>query len=127
MRRLAALTSVALALATPAFAQRPNAGEDDSAALVEEGRAALRVRKLDAAAKALDQAIALNPRRVEAYVLRAAVFQQKKQFKDGIALLRRARELAPDALDVASALGVQLVLSGDDAGIALLQQVVAKQ
>ena len=70
--RISALFAVALAIA-PAHAQRPGQGEDDSAALVDEGRAALKRGDLEGASKALDQAIALNPRRVEAYVLRSAV------------------------------------------------------
>jgi Tfp pilus assembly protein PilF len=74
MSRSAMRTSalvVALALCgAAAHAQRPNQGDDESAALVVEGRAALKGGALDRAAKALDQAIALNPRRIEAYVLR---------------------------------------------------------
>jgi tetratricopeptide (TPR) repeat protein len=110
-----------------ARAQRPNAGEDDSVALVDEGRAALRANKLDAAAKALDQAIALNPRRVEAYVLRGTVYAARKQYRQGIALMRRALELAPENLDVVSGLGTQLVLAGDASGVPLLQHVVGKE
>ena len=132
MSRSATATSVAivvaLALCGVASAQRPNQAEDDSAALVDEGRAALVHGELDGAAKALDQAIALNPRRVDAYVLRAAVFAAKKQYKSGIALMRKARALAPDDSSVLVALGSQLVLSGDaQTGVPLLQQVVAKE
>src|SRR5687767_8921411 len=86
------LAGLFVVLATSAaHAQRPNEGEDESAALVAEGRAALKTGALDDAAKALDQAIALNPRRVEAYVLRSAVFAARKQYKQGIALMRRAQ------------------------------------
>ena len=75
MSRSATATSAfVLLLAARAYAQRPNQGEDESATFVEEGRTALRRGRLDDAAKALDQAIALNPRRVEAYVLRSAVY-----------------------------------------------------
>ena len=129
MSRSAIRTSallVMLAIA-PAYAQRPGQGEDDSAALVGEGRAALKKGNLDGAAKALDQAIALNPRRVEAYVLRSAVHAASKQYAAGIALMRRAQELAPNDEEVLTALGSQLVLSGDaDAGVPLLVQVVGK-
>jgi len=118
---------VLLAVATPALAQRPNEAEDESAGFVAEGRAALRHGDLDDAAKALDQAIALNPRRIEAYVLRSAVYAAKKQYKDGVALMKRAQLLAPNDLDVLTALGSQLVLSGDTGdGVPLLAQVVAK-
>jgi tetratricopeptide (TPR) repeat protein len=109
-----------------AFAQRPNQGEDESAAFVQEGRAALRKGKLDDAARALDQALALNPRRVEAYVLRSAVHLARKQYKDGIALMRKAQALAPTDAEVLTSLGTHLVLSGDSpAGVPLLEQVVA--
>jgi tetratricopeptide (TPR) repeat protein len=111
----------------PAHAQRPTQGDDESAALVGEGRTALRQGALDHAASALDQALALNPRRVEAYVLRAAVHAARKQYVAGVALLRRAEALAPADADVLTALGSQLVLSGDTAaGVPLLAQVVAK-
>ena len=114
--------------AAPAFAQRVNQGDDESATFVEEGRVALKKGELDNAAKALDQAIALNPRRVEAYVLRSAVYAAKKQYKDGVALMKRAQALAPADLDVLTALGSELVLSGDPAeGVPLLQQVVIKE
>jgi tetratricopeptide (TPR) repeat protein len=122
---------IALALVVapaPARAQRPNQGEDESAAFVDEGRAALRRGELDDAAKSLDQALALNPRRVEAYVLRSAVYAARKQYKDGIALMRKAQALSPADPEVLTALGSQLVLSGDvAAGVPLLQQVVAKE
>lgn len=125
-----ALTTWVFALATaaalPAAAQRPGQGEDDSAALVGEGRAALRAGKLDEAAKALDQAIALNPRRVEAYVLRSAVHAARKQFREGVALMRRAQQLSPTDEEVLTSLGSQLVLAGEAReGVPLLAQVVA--
>ena len=130
MSRSAIRTSallIALALGTAAHAQRPGQGEDESAALVGEGRAALRRGDLGGAAKALDQAIALNPRRVEAYVLRSAVYAARKEYAKGIELMRRAQDLAPNDEEVLTALGSQLVLSGDGAGgVPLLQQVVAK-
>jgi tetratricopeptide (TPR) repeat protein len=125
--RISALLVLAL-LASPALAQRPNQAEDESTTFVEEGRAALKRGELDDAAKALDQALALNPRRVEAYVLRSAVFAAKNRYKDGIALLRKAQALAPADSAVLTALGSQLVLSGDaEDGIPLLEQVVAKE
>lgn len=122
------VVAVAVALAaTPALAQRNNQGEDESSALVDEGRSALRKGHLDDAAKALDQAIALNPRRVEAYVLRSAVYAARKQYKQGIELMRRAQTLAPGDEEVLTALGSQLVLAGDDAeGVPILQAVTSR-
>ena len=131
MSKLAMRTRLVLAavclMAVPAAAQRPNQGEDESAALVDEGRAALKAGKLDNAAKALDQAIALNPRRVEAYVLRSAVHAARKEYKQGIELMRRAQTLAPNDEEVLTALGSQLVLSGDGTtGVPILLQVTKK-
>ncbi|MDX2092318.1 MAG: tetratricopeptide repeat protein [Kofleriaceae bacterium] len=126
MRTTRFVLAVLLA-STPALAQRPNEGEDESAALVAEGRAALKNGELDDAAKAFDQALALNPRRVEAYVLRSAVHAARKEYKQGIALMRRAQELAPTDEEVLTALGSQLVLSGDTAaGVPILEQVTKK-
>lgn len=115
------------AFAAPAAGQRPTKGEDESAALIEEGRAALKVNKLDDAAKALDQAIALNPRRVDAYVLRSAVHAARKEYRKGVEVMRRAQELAPADDEVLAALGAQLVLAGDgDAGSAMLVGVTTR-
>jgi tetratricopeptide (TPR) repeat protein len=128
MSRSAIAISLVCALAATAAAQRPTQGEDESAAFVDEGRAALRRGELDDAARSLDQAIALNPRRVEAYVLRSAVYAARKQYKEGIALMRKAQGLAPNDGDVLTALGSQLVLSGDVTnGVPLLEQVVVKE
>lgn len=128
MSRLVTTTSLLVCLACGvAFAQRPNQGEDESAAFVKEGRAALRRGELDDAARALDQALALNPRRVEAYVLRSAVYAARKQYKEGIALMRKAQVLSPADAEVLTALGTHLVLSGDtQEGVPLLEQVVAQ-
>ncbi|MGE0548335.1 MAG: tetratricopeptide repeat protein [Kofleriaceae bacterium] len=123
---LAIMVAVAT-VAPPVAAQRATRGEDESTALVEEGRAALRANKLDAAAAALDQALMLNPRRVETYVLRSAVYAARKQYKQGIELMRRAQAIAPDDADVLTALGSHLVLSGDTgAGVPILTKVVTK-
>jgi tetratricopeptide (TPR) repeat protein len=124
--RTSALVVVLALSAAAGHAQRPNQGDDDSAALVGEGRAAVKRGAFDRAAKALDQAIALNPRRIEAYVLRAAVYWARKQYRDGVALMRRAQALAPTDEDVLTALGSHLVRAGDAAtGVPLLEQVLA--
>ena len=128
MKRRVLTLVLVCALGGVASAQRPNQAEDESAAFVEEGRSALKKGDLDDASKSLDQAIALNPRRVEAYVLRSAVYAAKKQYKEGIALMRRAQAIAPNDAEVLTALGTHHVLSGDVAtGVPLLEQVVAKE
>jgi tetratricopeptide (TPR) repeat protein len=124
--KCAVVALVVLGAAGSASAQRSTQGEDDSAALVSEGRDAVKHGKFDDAAKALDQAIALNPRRIEAYVLRSAVYWTRKQYKEGVQLMRRAQALAPADEEVLTALGSHLVRAGDPgAGVPLLQQVVS--
>jgi tetratricopeptide (TPR) repeat protein len=127
MRASRLIVAAVLVAAAPAAAQRPNQAEDESAALVDEGRTALKKGALDDAAKALDQAIALNPRRVEAYVLRSAVYAARKEYTRGIELMERARRLAPADEEVLTALGSQYVLGGDGAqGAPILEQVTKK-
>lgn len=122
-----ALAALLAAIPSTALAQRPNQGEDESQALVNEGRQALRAGQLDDAAKALDQAISLNGQRVEAYVLRAAVYGARKQYAQAIKLMRAAQTLAPNDIEVQTQLGIALVESGAvDDGVPVLQQVVAK-
>ena len=61
-------------------------------------------------------------------MLRSAVYAARKQYKEGIALMRKAQGLAPNDNDVLTALGSQLVLSGDvSEGVPILQQVVQKE
>jgi tetratricopeptide (TPR) repeat protein len=56
------------------------------------------------------------------------VYAAKKQYKEGIALMRRAQAIAPNDSEVLTALGTHLVLSGNvAAGVPLLQQVVLKE
>jgi tetratricopeptide (TPR) repeat protein len=120
--------AVAIAVAAPvARAQPSGRGEDDSAGFVEEGRRALKKRDYKKAATALDEALRINPRRLEAYVLRTAVYSAQGDHAAGVTLMKRARELAPDDVDVQTALGTQLVLAGEvKDGVPLLEQVVAK-
>jgi tetratricopeptide (TPR) repeat protein len=127
MRGSAIATSLlALALAAAPAVAQPR-GDDDSAALVEDGRRALKAGDYGAAGKALDQALALNPRRIEAYVLRAAVFAAKGEPTRGVAIMRKARALAPDNDDVAIALGTQLMLAGEAGeAVPLLEAAAAR-
>ncbi len=127
----AALAAALWLVAAPAPARAQRQAEDESAALVEQGRAALRDRAYADAAEALDAAIAVNPRRIDAYVLRATIHALRKEHAQGIALLRKAQALAPDNLDVLAALGGMLVAAGGAGqaaeGATMLEQVVAKE
>lgn len=126
--RLGALVlAIALLGGCGAAPHRATSVGDDSGDLVEQGRRAMAARDLDRAARALDQAIALNPRRIEAYVLRAAVDLAREQYVDGIARLRLARRMAPGNDDVSVLLGRMLVLGGDaEEGARLLEEIVAR-
>src|SRR5512140_3541844 len=95
----------------PAPARAQNSDDDESALLVSEGRADLAKHNYAGAASALDRALRLNPRRLDAYILRASVHAVNKQYAQGVALMRRAAALAPDNLDVLTALGSQLMLA----------------
>jgi tetratricopeptide (TPR) repeat protein len=123
---MVATLSCMLASATTSFAQ-PRQAEDDSAELVREGREALRERDYSRAARALDQALALNGRRIDAYILRAAVHAAQKQYQAGVSLMRKAVALSPDDIDAQSALGSQLLLAKQtDEGVQILEKVVAR-
>lgn len=123
-----ALATVAIGGPGPVGSARAQPrGDDDSAELVAAGRRALGRGDLAGAAKALDQALALNPRRIETYALRAAVHSARGEHDRGVALMRRARALAPDSDDVLTALGTQLMLAGQvDEGAPMLEAVVAR-
>lgn len=116
--------AVLWAMTSPALAQRSD--DDEGALLIAEARAALAAQNYDKAAGALDRALLVDPRRLDAYLLRASVHAIKNEHARGVALLRRARTLAPENVEVLSALGAELVQSGEDSeGVPLLEAVVA--
>lgn len=128
---LALAAAVLLALwlggAAPAGAQQPGRLEDESAQFVAEARSAIRDNRLEDAARSLDQAIQLNPRRIEAYVLRGAVYQAQGKPAAGISLMRRARALAPENTEVLAGLGSLLVQAGQgDEGVPILEGVARR-
>lgn len=135
-RRLRRAWPVLLALLLAALwparaaAQAPRqagADQDGSALLVEDARRRMARGDYARAGRSLDRALALNPRRIDIYVLRASVHAALAQYPAGIALLRRAQDLAPESADVLTALGSQLLLAGQtDEGVPLLEQVVAR-
>lgn len=125
-RSRSALVACAVALALALGGGRARADEDESELYVAEGRAALRRGDYDRAARALDRALAVNPRRVEAYVLRAGVHAARKEYAAGVALMRRAQALAPESREVLTTLGTLLLLDGQAAeGVPILERVAA--
>lgn len=117
-----------LALATVVAVPAARAQNDDSAEtlLVEAAKRAISRGNYRSAGKLLDRALAVNPRRIDAYVLRASVYAMRRQYDKGVAVMRRARLLAPDNADVLTALGSQLMLSGKRGeAVGLLERVVS--
>src|SRR5687767_10284649 len=98
-----------LAVAVDSGTARAQKAEDEeSQLLVDEARAKVGKQQYDAAARLLDQALKINPRRIDAYILRASVHAVKKEYEQGVAVMRRAYALAPDNANVLTALGTQL-------------------
>jgi tetratricopeptide (TPR) repeat protein len=126
---LAWLIAIAGAAATIGGAAGPaaaQADDEESQLLLEEARRALARRDYERAAALLDEALRVNPRRIDLYVLRASVHGVQRQHDRAIALLQRARRLAPANPSVAAALGIQLVQAGREAeGVPLLETLVA--
>ena len=106
-----------------AYAQ---AEDEESQLLVEEARRAIGKKQYQRAGELLDKALRITPRRIDLYVLRASVHGVRKEYDDGIALLEKARKLAPDNTSVSAALGIQLVQAGKaDRGVPILEKIVA--
>lgn len=131
-RALVLALALGLAALWPAVAvaQAPTqagADQDETALLVQDARKRMARGDYARAGRSLDRALALNPRRIDIYVLRASVHAALAQYPAGIALLRRAQDLAPNNADVLTALGSQLLLAGQtDEGVPLLEQVVTR-
>ncbi len=126
---LVALVGAGTTLVSGPRVARAQAGasDEESQIYVEEARAALAKKDYALAGRLLDKALKVNPRRIDAYVLRATVHALRKEYDQGIAVLRRARALAPDNPHVLTALGTQLVLGKKyDEGVALLEDVVRR-
>lgn len=118
-----ALAALAMLVAVP----RARAQSDDSAEtlLVEAAKRAIARGNYRSAGRLLDRALSVNPRRIDAYVLRASVFAMRRDYENGVAVMRRARTLAPANADVLTALGSQLMLAGKRGeAVALLERVV---
>ena len=127
MRVRALALAALLAAQAPAWAQRP--GEDEETeVLVDNARGAIAGKEYARAAQLLDQALAVNPRRIDLYVLRASVHGVQGEHDKAIALLQRAQILSPENDSVLSALGTELVQVGRGSeGVPLLEKIVARQ
>jgi len=113
------------AMPPPAAAQP--AEDEETSLLIDEARRAIARRDYTRAGTLLDRAIQVNPRRLDAYIVRASLHGVLKQHDRAVAVMRRARTLAPTNSDVLTALGVQLVLAGNPGeGVPMLEVEVAK-
>jgi tetratricopeptide (TPR) repeat protein len=118
-----AVSSVA-AHAPPAAAQSDQ--DEESQLLVEEARRALGKKNYARAGSLLDRALQTSPRRLDLYILRASIHGIVGEHPAAVALLERARRLAPDNAGVLTALGIQLVQAGRAGdGVPLLEKMVA--
>jgi tetratricopeptide (TPR) repeat protein len=120
----AAAVTVPIAVA-PAQAQP--AEDEETSLLVAEARRAIARRDYKKAGGLLDRAIAVNPRRIDAYVLRASIHGALGQHDKAVEVMRRARRLAPESADVLAGLGIQLVIAGQPGeGVPLLETQVGR-
>jgi tetratricopeptide (TPR) repeat protein len=126
MRGVAAVLSAAMMMAVTApvvHAQRDQ--DEESQLLVEEAKRALGKKDYKRAGGLLDKALAVSPRRIDLYILRASIHGIVGEHAAAVALLERARRLAPGNAGVETALGIQLVQAGRAGdGVPLLEKIV---
>lgn len=116
---------LAVAAVSPASAQRDQ--DEESQLLEEEARRALAKKDYPRAGALLDKALRVSPRRIDLYVLRASIHGVVGEHDQAVALLERARKLAPDTPAVLIALGTQLVEAGRAKdGVPLLESMVKR-
>ncbi len=126
MHRLWITVVVALVVCFAAPAALAQQDDSAEALLVEAAKRAVAASNYRRAGTLLDRALAVNPRRIDAYVLRASVFAMLKRYRKGVAVMRRAQKLAPANADVLTALGSQLMLAGQRGeAVALLERVAS--
>lgn len=110
-----------------AFAQGRAGSETEEEAILKKAEEAFQNGDYDTAADLYDQAIRLDPNRVEAFVKRASLYFRQRKYTEAIDLLTRAEKLSVSDLSVKTALGLTLYESGQkDRGLGYLEEV-AKQ
>lgn len=125
MPLVALVLGLILGAAAPAAAQS-GSDDDEDALLVSEARRAFADKEYQRAATLLDRALQVNPRRIDAYVLRARVHGISKEHPQAVALMQRARSLAPSNPDVLTTLGNQLMRDNRPGeAVPILENVVA--
>lgn len=120
------LVVILAVLAVPQRAAAQKDQDEESQLLVEEARRALGKKNYPRAGALLDKALRASPRRIDLYILRASIHGVVGEHAKAVALLERARALAPGNAGVETALGIQLVQAGRAKdGVPLLEAMVA--
>ncbi len=123
---LAVLVSLVVVASAPATSLAQSVQDEQSQLLVSEAKRALAQKEYERAGNLLDRALREAPRRLDLYILRASIYGITGDHNAAIALLERARELAPTSSGVLAALGIQLIQTGRaPEGVPLLERIVA--
>ena len=128
VKALVVLGFLAVVASAPRPALAQSAQDEQSQLLVSEAKRALAQKDYERAGSLLDRALREAPRRLDLYILRASIHGITGNHDAAIALLERARELAPTSSGVLAALGIQLIQTGRaPEGVPLLERIVAAE
>ena len=132
-RTLPALAVLALAAGlalspSTASAQGRAGSETEEEAILKKAEEHFQNGDYDSAADLYDQAIKLDPNRVEAFVKRASLYFRERKYDQAIELLTRAEKLSVSDLSVKTALGLTLYESGQrERGLGYLEEVARQR
>ena len=111
--RLLLCAAAAVALGSPVVAQKAdNQIQPKSVALMQQGEALIAVGKLVEAEKALESALAVDPRNRWAYVAIARVAEKQRLFGKAIRMTNKALSMEPNDLDAIAVQGEAMVEMG---------------
>ena len=124
---LALAAGLALSPST-ASAQGRAGSETEEEAILKKAEEHFQNGDYDSAADLYDQAIKLDPNRVEAFVKRASLYFRERKYDQAIELLTRAEKLSVSDLSVKTALGLTLYESGQrERGLGYLEEVARQR
>jgi len=121
--------AVGFGISSPsALAQGRAGSETEEEAILKKAEEAFQSGDYDSAADLYDQAIKLDPNRVEAFVKRASLYFRQRKYDQAIELLTRAEKLSVSDLSVKTALGLTLYESGQrEHGLGYLEEVARQR
>ena len=115
-------------LASRAHAQGRAGSETEEEIVFKKAEEQFNAGNYADAADLFDQAIKLNPARVEAFVKRATLYFRERKFAQAIDLLQRAEKLSYSDVTVKTVLGLCLYETGEkDRGLSYLEDVVKQR